>query len=344
MNCLVLGNNAGGWGSNGSLGSISVSNDTGWGSSGVSNLLDGWGSDGLGSISDSWGSSGITDLFNGGDGWGSGGITDLLDGDGWLSDGLDDWLVNLVGVGVGVDVVGLDDVLDWSVDDWSWDGDGSWDIDWDWDLNVFVDDDFSFNWNWDSTWDWDVVFLDVQLWNDVGGGWGKGDMGSAWGKNLFLDNGISGGWSVVVQLLWENWDSGSWDSWGWEWDSLGCHLSWFDDVGAGWSWDSFSFGVSVLVTHLDSLGSDLDASGSDDAVLDFGVRDGLSEVNLFGDVGLGLDVSAYLSVTDMGFTNLSVSNDSGVWGSKGQTSVSSWGAIGGRSHKGEDSQETVHIV
>lgn len=304
------GGGNGSWGSsisgggNGSWGSGVSGGNGGWGSSGISDLSDGWGSN-LGNSG--WGSSGISNLS---DGWGSN------SGD-WGSVGNGNWLVNLVGVSVSVNVVGSDNILNWVDFVWFWVWNSTWNSNWDWDTDALFNDDFSFDWDWDSTWDWNFIFVYLELWNNVGGSWGKGDVGSAWGKDLFLDNGISWSWAIVVELLWESWGSWGWDSWSWEGISLGSSFSWFSNIADWGSWDDLGIMMSVLVSNLDSLGSYDNLSGSNNTVLDFSVGNWLTIVKLFSDMSLWGNVFSYNGVSDVSFTNLSVSDNSGMWGNIG---------------------------
>merc|ERR1712142_1332793 len=98
-----------------------------------------------------------------------------------------------------VDVWGLDNLLDWG--DLVWLG------------NRLLNKDLSWNGSWDSDWDINVVFVNLDLWDNVGDLWGDSGVGSDWGCDSGLGHGISWGGSLVG---WGRWDGsircwGSWD-------------------------------------------------------------------------------------------------------------------------------------
>merc|ERR1719317_1275174 len=75
---------------------------------------------------------------------------------------------------------------------------GSWDMDGTWDGNIIRLgnmgdlDDLTGNGTWDSNRDINVVFLDIDLWDNVGDLRGDSGVGSHGSSNLGLDNGVSG--------------------------------------------------------------------------------------------------------------------------------------------------------
>merc|ERR1719431_2575825 len=80
-------------------------------------------------------------------------------------------------------------------------------------LNDFLDGaDLVGSWDVDGTWDGnrdiDVVFLDIDLWDNVGDLRGDSGVGSDGSSDLGLDNSVSRSWA--------SWDRGRWDG------SIGC--------------------------------------------------------------------------------------------------------------------------
>ena len=101
---------------------------------------------------------------------------------------------SLAGVGlIGsmVDVGSLNDFLDGVNLVGSWDWDGTWDGN----LIRLSDmrdlDDLTGNGTWDSNGDINVVFLDIDLWDNVGDLRGDSGVGSDGSSDLLLDNSVS---------------------------------------------------------------------------------------------------------------------------------------------------------
>merc|ERR1711872_29754 len=174
---LCLGNNGGSSSNSGSSYSMSsVSNSRGSNSmSSISSIADSGNCRGSGSNGSS-GSSSNWDVRNSVD-WGSVSSHNSLAG---------------VGLDCGVvDVGSLNDFLDGVNLVGSWDWDGTWDGN----LIRLSDmrdlDDLTGNSTWDSNRDINVVFLDIDLWDNVGDLRGDSGVGSDGSSDLGLDNSVS---------------------------------------------------------------------------------------------------------------------------------------------------------
>merc|ERR1712033_135914 len=94
-----------------------------------------------------------------------------------------------------VDVGSLNDFLDGVNLVRSWDMDGTWDGNLIRLGNVGDLDDLTGNSTWDSNRDINVVFLDIDLWDNVGDLRGDSGVGSDGSSDLGLDNGVSRSWA-----------------------------------------------------------------------------------------------------------------------------------------------------
>merc|ERR1712018_108630 len=312
-----------------------LSNDSGgsWGSNGVSSSGKSWGSSVGGS--NSWGSSSIS---NTGNSWGSSdsgnwGVRDSVDWGGVSSHN------SLGGVGLNggvVDVWGLDNLLDWVDLVWSWDMDGSWDWDLVWLGNWLLNNDLTGNSSWDGNWDINVVFVDLDLWDDVGDLWGDSGVGSDWGSNSGLGHGISWGRTSWDWCRWDGsiWCWGSWDSWGWEGSGLNEVLWGSGNIRGGWLGDSFMSGNSVLVSSNNGSDSSLDGSLSNDtvfnSVLNNSWSSGVAVVGLSNNSrGVGNSGTDNGTSTNTGVSQVS---NSDVGGSSSDTG-----------HEGTGNHKSVHV-
>merc|ERR1712121_451941 len=173
-------------------------------------------SDSVSSISNSRSSRGsnsmssISSIADSGNGRGSSSNWDMRNSVDWGSMSGHN---SLAGVGLVcsvVDVGSLDDFLDGVNLVGSWDWDGTWDGN----LIRLSDmrdlDDLTGNSTWDSNRDINVVFLDIDLWDNVGDLRGDSGVGSDGSSDLGLDNSVSRSRS--------SWDRGRGDgsirSWG----------------------------------------------------------------------------------------------------------------------------------
>merc|ERR1711902_240043 len=168
-----------------------------------------------------------------------------------------------------VDVGSLNDLLDGGNLVGSWDMDGTWDGNLIRLGNMGDLDDLTGNGTWDSNGDINVVFLDIDLWDNVGDLRGDFGVGSYGSSDLGLDNGVSGSRS--------SWDGsrgdgsircwGSRDGWGSNRSGLNNVLGSSSNVRMGRLGDGLlsSNGVSMSSNHL--LDSGLDGPLSDNSVL-----------------------------------------------------------------------------
>jgi len=266
----------------------------------------------------------------GGDGHSSGGGVDGVGNTDSLghSDGLD------VGVSPLLNHWGLDNVLD--LVDWV----GLLDADWDWDIDLvglgdwLLNDDGPLN----GGWDWDghinLELVDVQLGDDLGPLWGDDGVGASQAEDGLVDDGVSGGGAQVPGWRGDGshwgWHGGSWDGDGHGVDRVG---GWALDQGVCWGLVDGGAGNVVLVSDLDGAGTGVDGAVSNDSVLDVGLSDGGSGVDVLLDMGGALGVSDVS--TDDSTSDSSDSSDSsdrgsdGSWG--GGKANCSWGPVSGGS-------------
>lgn len=232
--------NSDGWGSLGS--------DGDWGStvSGITLGSDGnWGSfsDGVSllGVSD-WGSDGLNLVGNGGN-WLVDGVAGLLND--WGLNNLVDW-VDLVGLGNWVGLFNLNGV-----------GLG----------NVGLVDDLLLDWDWVGDWDLNGVTVDLEFGLDASHDWGDLGVGADWSGDLFLGNGISWSWAVVIYAGWDDWASWFWDDWWSNCDGVGVRLWLSSDVRvSGLLFNALS-SDDVLVSGNNLLASDLNGAGSNDSLV-----------------------------------------------------------------------------
>lgn len=125
---------------------------------------------------------------------------------------------SLAGVGLicgVVDVRGLNNLLDGVnlVGSWDWDGTGNSDLIRLGDMGDL--DDLTGNGTGNGNWDINVVFLDIDLWDNVGELRSDSGVSSDWGKDSLLDNSVSrsraswdrcrGDGSIRCWGNWEDW-------------------------------------------------------------------------------------------------------------------------------------------
>jgi len=194
--------------------------------------------------SNSGSSSGITNMLN------RPLDTDSLVGDSvdWSVDGSDNLLGRVSGVGSVVDVGSLDDLLDGVDLVGSSHRDGTGDSNIVGSSDVLVDNDLTGNRCWHMDRDINVVFLHIDLGNDVGGLGGDSDMRPHRGEDLLLGDGVSRGRSKVPGCRGDG-SKGCWGN-GEHWGSNGHGDSGVLD-------DSSNIGGSGLGKVLDSSNSEL---------------------------------------------------------------------------------------
>jgi len=277
-----------GWDANGTSGE-------GWGSNNTS--VEGWGSNNTSVEGTITNGSNSTDT-NSSSNWGGnvnsgsyrGGLIsnmvnllgntdgDLLNSVDWSVDGGDNGL-SRVGLVSGVVHVGsLNNLLD-GVD---LVGSSNWDSTRDGNVigssNVLVDCDDTLNRSGHMDWDINIVLLDIDLRDDVGGLGGDPGVGPHWGKNLLLDNGVSGGRS--------SWDwswgdgsircRGSWDCWWWQSNSLNKVLGSTSSIRNSWLRNVLNTSHNMLMSSYNRLDSGLDNLVSDYTVLNTALNLGRS--------------------------------------------------------------------
>jgi len=170
-----------------------------------------------------------------GSNWGSSSNRDMRDSVDWGGMGGHN---SLGGVGLVcgvVDMRGLNDLLDGVnlVGSWDWDGTGNGDL-----IrlgDMLVDNDLTGNGTWDSNWDINVVFLDIDLWDDVGDLGSDSGVSSDWSSNSGLDNSVSRGRSSGNGSRWDGsircWGNG--DSWRGKGNSVNKVLGSTSDIRSG---------------------------------------------------------------------------------------------------------------
>jgi len=251
----------GNWGS--SVTSITVGSDGNWGSlsNGVSLLgISDWGSFSSNSVSllgnSDWGNLNV--LSDGGD-WLVNGVAGLLDD--WGLNNLVDW-VDLVGLGNWVGLFNLNGV---------------------WLGNVGLVDDLSLDWDWVWYWDINWVTVDIEFGLDAGHLGGDPGVGADWSGDSLLGNGISWGWAVVTWCWWDDWVSWGWDGWGGNCDGgLGSSGFTSNVRVSGLLFKGLS-GNDVLVSSDDLLASDLNGAGSNNSVVNNGLRNSWSGMDCLVD-------------------------------------------------------------
>merc|ERR1719320_2257236 len=168
-----------------------------------------------------------------------------------------------------VDVGSLNDLLDGVNLVGSWDMDGTWDGNLIRLGNVGDLDNLTGNGTWDSNGDINVVFLDIDLWDNVGDLRCDSGVGSHGSSNLGLDNGVSGSRASWDRCrgdgsirCWGSWDGGRGES-----NGLNEVLGFSSNIRMGRLGDGLlsSNGVSMSSNNL--LDSGLDGPLSDNSVL-----------------------------------------------------------------------------
>jgi len=239
----------------------------------------------LGSISSSKGSSGVSSSNSmSSKGVSSNSMSSIADSGNWGSMSNTNWDMrnsvdrgsmsghnSLGGVGLVsgvVDMGSLNNFLDGVnlVRSWDWDSTGNGDLIRCSDMGDL--DDLTGNGTWDGNWDINVVFLDIDLWDDVGDLGSDSGVGSDWGKDSLLDNGVSGSRS--------SWDrcrgDGSIRCWGsrddWRGNSNGVDkvLGSSGNIRMSGLGDSFMSSNGVSVSSNNLLDSSLDGSLSNNSV------------------------------------------------------------------------------
>merc|ERR1719317_306787 len=239
-----------------------------------------------------------------------------------------------------VDVGSLNNLLDGVDLVGSWDMDGTWDGNLIWLGNVGDLDDLTGNGTWDSNGDINVVFLDIDLWDNVGDLRGDSGVGSHGSSDLGLDNGVSGSraswygcWGDGSIRCWGSRDGGRGKS-----NSLNEVLGFSSNIRMGRLGDGVlsSNGVSMSSNNL--LYSGLDGPLSDNSVLN-------TVLNYWGSSSVAV---VSLTNNSRGAGNWS-SNKSSVSSTGIADSVSSisqtnmcWGTIS-TSHKGNSNTKSVHV-
>merc|ERR1719340_31377 len=132
--------------------------------------------------------------------WGSSSNRDMRDSVNGGSVSSHDSLAGVSLICSVVDVGSLNNFLDGVDLVGSWDMDGTWDGNLIRLCNMGDLDDLTGNGTWDGNGDIDVVFLDIDLWDNVGDLRGDSGVGSDGSSDLGLDNGVSRSWA--------SWDRG----------------------------------------------------------------------------------------------------------------------------------------
>merc|ERR1719312_1980487 len=205
-----------------------------------------------------------------------------------------------------------------------------------WSLNDLLDGvDLVGSWDMDGTWDSNrdinVVFLDIDLWDNVGDLRGDSGVGSHGSSDLGLDNGVSGS-----RASWDRcWGDGSIRCWGSRDGGRG-KSNGFNEV--------LGFSSNVRVGRLgDGLLSSNGVSMSSNNLLDSGLDGPLSDNSVLNTV---LNYWGSSSIAVVSLTNNS--GGAGNWSSN-KPSVSGiaqtnmcWGTIS-TSHKGNSNTKSVHV-
>lgn len=295
--------------------------------------------------------SSITDSSNRGSGnssnWGSMSDTnwDMRNSVDWGSMSGHNSLGGVGLVGGVVDMGSLNDFLDGVnlVGSWDWDGTGNGNLI---RLGHMGDlDDLTGNGTWDGNWDINVVFLDIDLWDNVGDLGGDSGVGSDWGKDSLLDNSVSGSRS--------SWDRcrgdgsircwGSRDGWSGKSNGLNKVLGSSSNIRSSGLRDGFvsSNGVSMSSNNL--LDSSLDGSLSNNSIFN-------TVLNYWGSSSISVGSLSnnswgrcnWSSNKTTGISKSSVSNKTGMSNKTGSGVISCWCTIG-TSHKGNSNTKSVHV-
>lgn len=167
-----------------------------------------------------------------------------------------------------VDMRGLNDLLDRVnlVRSWDWDGTGNGNL-----IrlgNMLVDNDLTGNGTWDGDRDINVVFLDIDLGDNVGELRSDSGVSSDWGKDSLLDNGISRSWAVVNRCRGDGsircWDNG--EDWRGKSTGLNKVLGSSSNIRGSRLGDGFVSSNSISVPSNNLLDSGLDSSLSNNSI------------------------------------------------------------------------------
>merc|ERR1712106_1226434 len=230
---------------------------------------------------------------------------------------------SLAGVGLVsgmVDVRCLNDLLDGVnlVGSWDWDGTGNGDL-----IrlgDMLVDNDLTGNGTWDGNWDINVVFLDIDLWDNVGELGSDSGVGSDWSKDSLLDNSVSRGRSSGNRCRWDGsircWGNG--DGWRGKGNGLNKVLGSTSSIGYSGLGKGSMSGNSVSVSSNNLLDSSLDGSLSNNSVFNTvlnywgpsSIRGvGLSD-NSWSTCNWGSNKTSSISKTSMSYKTMAISNSS----------------------------------
>merc|ERR1711892_897538 len=227
---------------------------------------------------------------------------------------------------------GLNDLLDGVnlVGSWDWDGTGNGDL-----IrlgDMLVDNDLTGNGTWDGNWDINVVFLDIDLWDNVGELGSDSGVGSDWSKDSLLDNSVSRGRSSRNRCRWDGsircWSNG--DSWRGKGNSLNEVLGSTSSIGYSGLGKRSVSGNSVSVSSNNLLDSSLDGSLSNNSVFN-------TVLNYWGSS----------SIRGVSLSNNSWSTCN--WGSNKTSSITKTsisfrhGSTIGKGHKGNSNTKSVHV-
>merc|ERR1719477_523161 len=238
-----------------------------------------------------------------------------------------------------VDVGSLNDLLDGVNLVGSWDMDGTWDGNLIRLGNVGDLDNLTRNGTWDSNGDINVVFLDIDLWDNVGDLRGDSGVGSHRSSDLGLDNGVS-----RSRASWDRcWGDGSIRCWG------------SRDGGRGKSNglnEVLGFSSNIRMSRLgDGLLSSNGVSMSSNNLLDSGLDGPLSDCSVLNTV---LNYWGSSSIAVVSLTNNS--GGAGNWSSnKSSTGIADsthyalsivslgHGSPIGTGHEGTSNHKSVHV-
>merc|ERR1719477_350038 len=232
-----------------------------------------------------------------------------------------------------VDVGSLNDLLDGVNLVGSWDMDGTWDGNLIRLGNMGDLDDLTGNGTWDSNGDINVVFLDIDLRDNVGDLRGDSGVGSHGSSDLGLDNGVSGS-----RASWDrSWGDGSIRCWGsrdggrGKSNGLNKVLGLSSNVRMGRLGDGLlsSNGVSMSSNNL--LDSSLDGPLSVNSVLNYWGSSSVAVVSLPNNSGGAGNWSSNKSSTGIADSVSSIAQTNMCWGT-----IST-------SHKGNSNTKSVHV-
>merc|ERR1712106_565388 len=244
-----------------------------------------------------------------------------------------------------VDVRGLNDLLDGVnlVGSWDWDGTGNGNL-----IrlgDMLVDNDLTGNGTWDSNWDINVVFLDIDLWDDVGDLGSDSGVSSDWSGNSGLDNSVSRGRSSGNGSRGDGsircWCNG--DGWWGKGNSVNKVLGSTSDIRSGRLRDGGLSSNSISVSSNNLLDSNLDGSLSNNSVFNTVLNYwGSSSIRVEGcsnncgsGCNWGSNKATSISQTSMSYkTSMSIVSSGSTIGA---------GQKGKSDHKGKSNTKSVHV-